>query len=79
MPPWLGYWFAAVLGRLLGDVIVTREEIDGLMAGLLCVETPPTGATRLTEWATQHAATLGDRYANELACRQDRRRAYRKV
>jgi NADH dehydrogenase len=77
VPPWLGYWFAALLGRILGDVIVTRAEIEGLMAGLLCVDTPPTGATKLTDWVTQHAATLGSRYANELARRQDRRRAYR--
>ena len=78
VPPWLGYWIAAVLGRILGDVIVTREEIEGLMTGLLCVDTPPVGATKLTEWVTEHAATLGNRYANELARRQDRHRAYRR-
>ncbi len=79
VPPRCGYWFAATLGKLLGDVVVTREEIAGLMAGLLHVDTPPTGVTRLTEWVAQHAATLGVRYANELARRQDRRRAYGEV
>jgi len=46
------------------------------MANLLYVETPPTGVTRLTEWAAAHADTLGRHYANELARRVDRVEAY---
>jgi len=76
VPPRLGYWFAAAVGRIVGDVIVTREEIAGLMAGLLCVDSPPTGPTRLTDWARAHADTLGRRYASELARRKNRQRAY---
>jgi uncharacterized protein YbjT (DUF2867 family) len=60
-----------------GDVMITREEIAGLMAGLLCVDTPPTGTTRLTDWITEHAATLGRRYTSELARRRDRSAGYR--
>jgi len=67
----------AVLGKLVGDVMITREEIAGLMAGLLCVDTPPTGTTRLTDWITEHAATLGRRYTSELARRRDRSAGYR--
>jgi len=76
VPPWLGYAVGAVLGRIVGDVIITREEIEGLMADLLYVESPPAGDTRLTDWARAHAATLGDRYASELARRQNRVEAY---
>jgi len=76
VPVWLGYGLASGLGKLLRDVVVTREEIAGLMAGLLCVDTPPTGTTRLTQWARQHAGRLGMHYASELARRRDRRRAY---
>jgi len=65
-----------VLGRLVGDVVITREEIAGLMAGLLCTDSPPAGSTRLTDWARAHADTLGRRYAGELARRRDRRTAY---
>jgi len=61
---------------LMGDVTITREEIAGLMAGLLAVDTPPTGATQLTEWVGAHADTLGRHYANELSRRVDRHRAY---
>jgi NADH dehydrogenase len=76
VPPTLGLAFARVLGRLVGDVVITREEIAGLMAGLLCTDSPPAGSTRLTDWARAHADTLGRRYAGELARRRDRRTAY---
>lgn len=70
IPPTLGYLAARVVGKVVGDVVVTREEIEGLMAGLLCVDAPPGGTTRLTAWAKGHADTLGVRYASELARRR---------
>lgn len=76
VPPWLGYLAGLMLGRLLGDVLITREEIKGLMANLLYVDAPPAGATRLSEWAKAHADRLGVRYASELARRRDRNEAY---
>ncbi len=65
-----GYRLARAIGRLVGDVLITREEITGLMAGLLYVDAPPAGTTRLTDWARENAATLGARYACELARRR---------
>jgi NADH dehydrogenase len=76
VPPWAGFLFAGLMGKLVGDVIITREEITGLMAGLLYVDAPPAGSTRLTDWVRQHADTLGRRYESELARRRDRRQAY---
>ena len=76
IPPTLGYWAGKVMGWLVNDVIITREEIEGLMAGLLYVDTPPTGQTRLTEWARARADSLGRHYTSELARRRDRQRAY---
>ena len=32
-----------MLGLLVGDVVVTRDEIAGLMNNLLYVDSPPTG------------------------------------
>jgi NADH dehydrogenase len=58
------------------DTFITREEIKGLMDGLLCVDTPPTGKTRLTDWMRANADTLGRNYASELARRQDRKSPY---
>lgn len=76
LPPTLGYWAGKVTGWLVNDVIITREEIEGLMADLLYVDTPPTGQSRLTEWARAHADSLGRRYTSELARRRDRQMAY---
>lgn len=69
VPPALGYAVGWLLGRLLGDVTITRDEIDGLMADLLYVDAPPAGTIRLTDWAAAHADTLGVHYASELARR----------
>lgn len=74
--PWLGYIVARVLGWFVGDVILTRPEIDGLMADLLYTDSPPAGPTRLTEWAREHRDQLGRKYASELRRRKDRQAAY---
>jgi NADH dehydrogenase len=77
VPPAAGLLVARFLGWLVDDVMVTREEIEGLMADLLYVETPPTGSTRLTEWMSTRAGTLGRQYTSELARRRDRNTVYR--
>jgi NADH dehydrogenase len=74
--PGLGYAASRVIGWFVRDTFITREEIKGLMDGLLCVDTPPTGKTRLTDWMRANADTLGQNYASELARRQDRKSPY---
>jgi uncharacterized protein YbjT (DUF2867 family) len=76
VPRWLGCNLGWVLGAFVGDVVITREEIDGLMADLLHVNAPPAGQTRLTEWVREHADTLGRAYTSELTRRKDRVSAY---
>ena len=75
IPPSLGYASGWLIGKFTGDVVITREEIEGLMQGLLCTKSPPAGATRLTDWARAHAPTLGLHYASELARRRNRQQA----
>jgi NADH dehydrogenase len=74
--PGLGYAASRVIGWFVRDTFITREEIKGLMDSLLCVNTPPTGKTRLTDWMRANADTLGRNYASELARRQDRKSPY---
>ena len=76
VPPSVGLVAASIIGRMVNDIFLTREEIDGLMAGLLYTASPPAGETKLTEWAQEHANTLGVRYASELARRRDRAKEY---
>ena len=74
--PSLGYLAGRMIGFLMNDVMITREEIKGLMANLLCVSSLPTGTTKLTEWIKQNSERLGRRYASELARRRDRTKEY---
>jgi hypothetical protein len=60
----------------MGDVLVTRDEIEGLMQDLLFTNSPPAGKTALTTWAQEHAATLGLQYASELRRRLDCKTPY---
>jgi NADH dehydrogenase len=59
-----------LLGKLIGyavrDVVITKDEIDGLMANLLVSHGPPTGQTRLSEWLERNTGNIGSRYASEL-------------
>lgn len=76
VPPVFGYLVAWMIGKCVGDVMITRDEIRGLMADLLYVDAPPAGTTRLTDWARDRSDTLGRHYTSELARRRDRHSAY---
>jgi uncharacterized protein YbjT (DUF2867 family) len=59
---------ASAIGRVVGDVVVTRDELEGgLMAELVTTQGPPTGTRFLTEWLAQNAAVVGKRYASEVS------------
>ncbi|MBI5549980.1 MAG: NAD-dependent epimerase/dehydratase family protein [Desulfobacterales bacterium] len=77
VPPTIGYWSCRLIGLLVGDIVITREEIQGLMEGRLQVDAPPLGTTRLTDWIARHRDTLGRRYTSEMARRVDRASKYR--
>lgn len=80
MPDSIGYLTGYLVGKIMGDVVITKEEIAGLKANLLYVEgAPPAGETKLTEWAKANAKTLGLRYAGELARRRNREESYEKL
>lgn len=76
IPPHKGYFMGKVVGFMRNDITITRDEIGGLMAGLLYVDSPPAGKTRLTDWLRENATTVGNHYSNELARRRDRVRSY---
>ena len=77
IPPTLGYWACRAIDLFVRDVVITREEIQGLMEGRLFVESLPLGTTKLTEWIDRHKETLGLHYTSELARRLDRVSEYR--
>lgn len=62
----LALFLSRMIGHLVRDVVLTRDEVDGLMSNLLVSESPPTGQTRLSDWLGQNADSVGARYASEL-------------
>ncbi|MFN0155725.1 MAG: NAD(P)H-binding protein [Gaiella sp.] len=53
-------------GAMLRDVVITRDELESLQAGLLVSESPPLGRERVEDWLAAAAATLGQTYTSEL-------------
>ncbi|MCY3802704.1 MAG: NAD(P)H-binding protein [Chloroflexi bacterium] len=66
LPPSLTFLASQMAGLLVRDVVLTKDEVDGLMAGLLVSGDAPTTSTRFTEWLRANGANVGRRYASEL-------------
>lgn len=66
-PPRLALLAAQFLSLFVDDVMLTPEEVDGLMANLLVSKEPPRCKTSLRGWLAEHRATVGEKYASELA------------
>ncbi len=56
-----------VLGRIVGDVVLTRDEVRELTSGFLTSRDPPRGRIRFGDWVAANGATLGRRWSSELA------------
>ena len=65
-PPRLVGGILGAAGLVVGDVVLTRDEMAGLMAELLVSSSPPLGRTRFADWLDRSAAALGRMYASEL-------------
>ncbi len=65
--PSLALLGARLLSLFIGDVMLTREEVQGLMAGLLVSSDPPRGSTSLSGWLQANRETVGVKYASEIA------------
>ena len=59
---------ANLLGLLVRDIVLSRDEIEGLAGDLLVSKSgePPPGTTRLSDWLDENAHHLGTSYSSEL-------------
>jgi uncharacterized protein YbjT (DUF2867 family) len=57
---------AGVAGHVVGDVLLTREELEGLSGGLLVSRELPRGTTRFSDWVASNGTWLGRRYLSEV-------------
>ena len=67
LSPHLALWAAQFMSIFVNDVMLTPEEVDGLMANLLISKEPSRCKTSLRNWLEENKATVGKQYASELA------------
>jgi NADH dehydrogenase len=79
VPAAIAHFVASIVGLVVNDVFLTREEIAGLMADLLYTSSEPSGETKLSDWVRENANSLGIRYSSELARRSNRLKAYEEL
>ena len=66
LPPSLTLLAGDVVGLLVRDVMLTRQELEGLMDELLVSHAAPRGTRRVDDWLLKSADSLGKKYASEL-------------
>jgi len=67
--PLMALPMANLIGKFMGDRMLTRDEMLGLMANLLVSRGSPIAPTRFSEWLARNADQIGRTYASELARR----------
>jgi len=67
VPPVVALTASRVIGRVTGDVVLIRDEITELMAGLLVSDDPATCSTGFDDWLVANASSVGRRYSSEVA------------
>ena len=66
VPRWALLATARLIGSIVGDVVLTRDEVSGLTSNLLVSKGPPTAPTRFSTWLAAHAGGLGVEWGSEL-------------
>jgi uncharacterized protein YbjT (DUF2867 family) len=66
LPPRLALFAAQFLSLFVGDVILTPEEVDGLMGNLLVSKEPARAKTAFKDWLNSNKQTVGMKYASEI-------------
>ena len=65
-PPRLALLAAQFVSLFVRDVVLTPEEVEGLMAGLLVSKDPPLGRIHLADWLEANKDRVGAQYASEI-------------
>jgi nucleoside-diphosphate-sugar epimerase len=66
LPPGLALMASCLVGLVVKDVVLTPEEVEGLMTNLLVSSEPPRTQTHLADWLTANRDTVGVTYASEI-------------
>ncbi|MGZ8562196.1 MAG: NAD(P)H-binding protein [Candidatus Limnocylindria bacterium] len=79
MPVGAALLAARLIGLVVRDEVLRRDEVAELEAGLMRSTAPPTGTIRLADWLAGNADTLGRHWSSELDRHFRRPRSTRSV
>jgi NADH dehydrogenase len=66
MNPALALFLSQIVSVFVNDVVLTKHEVDGLMANLLISDQPAACPTKLSDWLIENKNTVGTVYASEI-------------
>lgn len=66
IPPAIGILFGKLIGLILRDNILTRNELKGLMDEMLTSKQQPNGSTAFSDWLESHKEKIGSVYSSEI-------------
>jgi NADH dehydrogenase len=66
VPPWFAVAVLRLVGFAVGEVILSREELEELRTELLLSHEPPRGQQSVRAWLNQHGNEIGRSYVSEF-------------
>jgi NADH dehydrogenase len=67
MGPSLGIFLGRIIGLFVKDVVLTEDELRGLMANKLTSNQVPNGKNLFSEWIRNNRDSIGSEYTSELS------------
>jgi len=66
LPRWFPLIFAKIVGKFVNDIVITKDEVDGMMSDLLYSRYSPKGKVKISSWLEENSESVGTEYASEL-------------
>jgi uncharacterized protein YbjT (DUF2867 family) len=66
IPPSAGILLGKMIGLFVRDVVLTQDELRGLMRNKLTSNQDPNGKTLFSDWLRNNKESIGDGYTSEL-------------
>ena len=66
LPPEITLFIGKLLGYILKDVTINRNEMRGLMSNVYVSKNPFIGKTYISQWLEKNAKKIGTKYISEL-------------
>lgn len=64
--PSVGIMLGKIIGLFVKDVVLTKDELHGLMVNKLTSNQAPNGLTLFSDWVHENRHTIGSEYTSEL-------------